>query len=258
MALSVGDTEALPGAGRRPGGRPALTATVSPKAVGQPQTRRNPGDPPRTRRSAAAPLRTRLPPADRSAGARGGCICRLRPGPDRGRPRLGPNGPRRRGQLHARPPASTLHPRSATTTRPAAEDAPARVAVALVEHLAALPPTWKRNLFQGDDITGVPAATSHCDDAPGPGTAPATSTGRTARPAPKRRIFAATTRDSAQASRLPRQPHPACPANVGPALYVAPLEARRVMTPVAPCQHVCGPRPAGLPGPQWEPWVLRG
>lgn len=46
------------------------------------------------------------------------------------------------------------------------------VAAALAAHLAALPPTWKQDLFQTDDITRVPAATSHRDDASAPETAP--------------------------------------------------------------------------------------
>ncbi|WP_405691078.1 hypothetical protein [Streptomyces sp. NBC_00057] len=46
------------------------------------------------------------------------------------------------------------------------------VAAALAEHLAALPPTWRRDLFQTDDITDVPAAASRSDDVPGPETAP--------------------------------------------------------------------------------------
>lgn len=46
------------------------------------------------------------------------------------------------------------------------------VAAALVEHLTALPSTWKRDLFQTDDITRIPSTTSDPDDVPGPETAP--------------------------------------------------------------------------------------
>ena len=44
------------------------------------------------------------------------------------------------------------------------------VAAALVEHLAALPLTWRQDLFQTDNINHVPAATTN--DSPGPETAP--------------------------------------------------------------------------------------
>ncbi|MEU2855560.1 hypothetical protein [Streptomyces syringium] len=46
------------------------------------------------------------------------------------------------------------------------------VAAALADYLTGLPPTWRQDLFQTDDTTRVPAATSHTDDAPGPETAP--------------------------------------------------------------------------------------
>ncbi|MEW2577769.1 hypothetical protein [Streptomyces syringium] len=46
------------------------------------------------------------------------------------------------------------------------------VAAALAEHLAALPETWRQDLFQVDDITRVPAVTSYPNNTLGPETAP--------------------------------------------------------------------------------------
>ncbi|GAA2417990.1 hypothetical protein ACFPFX_04780 [Streptomyces mauvecolor] len=46
------------------------------------------------------------------------------------------------------------------------------LAAALAEYLAALPPTWRQDLFQTDDITRIPADPPHVGEDPGPETAP--------------------------------------------------------------------------------------